>query len=696
LNAFDIEALRQNLLVNLPVKYGKSKVFLFYEFYFYLLNSSDNALIEAYSLEFIEDYINSVQHYNPYCLPPARTAGLINQLKEISSLSSVNNFERQIKKEIERIGSEFNNLESILYGNKKDEQSRNMLSFPLIEESAENNKNVYGFLETVRVTVNKSKGENKLYVFPNKGELEKNLEKQIKDSFLLAINYLKNFKIKFHDYHEIIVYFDNFSANYIGNSLGIALAIGFIEQLTILYNLPFLVNIKNNIASTGGINSDGDILSITKEYIERKVEVVFYSSIEIFIVSKEDEQYANEKLIQLRSLYPQRNLKIIGVSDLDDIINRRNLINILKQNPLVRSIKASVKNWQVTLLIAILYIIIAITLFRSFDNNPAILENHGKILLVKNKSGKILWTKRVGYDPLLFKTEYNLESLQRIIDIDNNGTNEVILTNESAEELKSLDYYGRAASFNSEGKIIWSFGYKDSIPGSGKSLNPLYSTVIIDTFSIKNEKFILLCASNRSSNTSVIIKINRQNGKRIGGVLKHNGLIYNTLIFDFNNDGIKEAGLAAVNKQFEKAALGIIDLSDLTGRCPASNNSTDNNIPYAHLISYILLPKNIYDKQKVDGNEQIKLKDIINNPAEHCIYLSVVEDDNPSSVITFKVNYDWQTIDIIVKNDINNLIDSSTTAGKLTSHNFGKGKLNELFKNDIMFWNGKDFVGGNK
>lgn len=696
MNAFDIEAQRQNLLVNLPIKYGRSKVYLFYDFYASLLNSSEKSLIEAYLLEFIEEYINSVQHFSPYCIPPARTVALINQLKEISNLPLTKNFEKQIAGEIGRINRELTDLESILYGNEKNEQSINMLSFPLIEENTLNKNSVNGFLETVRVTVNKSKGSSKLYVFPNKGELEKNLEKQIKDSFLLALKYLKKFNKKFHDYHEIIVYFDNFSANYIGNSLGIALTIGFIEQLTILYNLPFLVNIKNNISSTGGINSDGKILSVAKENIEKKVEIVFYSAIEIFIVPKEDEQDALEKLYQLKELYPQRNLKIMGVTDLDDITDRRNLIDISKQNPIVRTFKVSIRNWQVTLLIIILYLIIAVTLFRSFDNNPAVLENHEKILLVKNKDGKILWTKHIGYNPLLFSAQSNLDILQKIVDIDNDGTNEVIITNESAEELRSPDDYGRISCFSSEGKLIWSYKYQDSVSISGKSSNHVYFSSLIDTFSLGNQKYLLSCAHNITWRISVITKINLQNGIRSGGVLSHDGLINNALIYDFNNDGIKEAAFASVNNYYKKVILGIIDLSELSGKCPTNDNNFYNNFQFARLNTYLLFPKNIYENHNGSDNGQVKLKDIINSPAERSIYLSVVENNSPISHLTFKIYYDWQTIEIIDGINYNRQYDSSATKEKKAFLNYDKTKINKLLKNDVMYWTGKDFARNNR
>ena len=694
MNAFDVEVIRQTLMVELPITHGKSKVFLFYNFYNSLLNSCDKALVEAYSLEFIEEYINLLRHHSPFCLPPEKTAGLIKQLREISELNSIVNFKSQLIKEIERIEYLLHQLENVLFGKKSDEQNLHILSFPLIEENTTTINGIFGFLETVRITVGKSKAGNKLYVFPNAGVTEKYLEKQIKDSFVLSLKYLKNYKKKFHEYHEITVYFDNYSANYIGNSLGIALTVGFIEQLTILYNLPFLVNIKNNISSTGGIDENGAILPVKKEFIEKKVEVVFYSSIEIFIVPKEDEQTALEKLHELKDMYPQRNLRIIGVTDLDDILDRRNLINISKQNPVVRSVKASVRNWQVSLLIAVLYVIIVISLFRNFDESPSVLENQGKIVYVKNKNGSILWTKKTNSNANPNSANDFLKSTQMIIDINNDGTNEVILSSESRDELSDPNQYGRIACFNGEGNLIWSYNFRDSIHASEGSIYPVYSASLVDTFCLNDEKLMLFFANDTSDSQSVIFSLNLKNGKRKGGILKHYGLINDALVYDFNEDGIKEVAFSTINHNNENAALGVISLNDLSGSCPSQNNINNKNIVYAHLTSYILLP-NLNFNGKTDDLKPV-INEMVNNPIEHCIYLNYTDLHDTYSNLTFKIYYDWQRIDVNTDNRFIHKSDSSSTNGNKIPGFSDKNSLTQILNKDIMYWNGKNFVKKNR
>ncbi|MBM3284089.1 hypothetical protein FJY90_07685 [Candidatus Gottesmanbacteria bacterium] len=128
----------------------------------------------------------------------------------------------------------------------------------------------------------------------------------------------------------VIVQIDKRVGFYVDNSLGIPLTIGIIEKLLELYNFAELVTIKSNIALTGGVDKDGNILPCSSEIIRRKVEIVFFSNCKTFIVPKEDELEAKTKADELKKEFPNRNLDIIGIETLSDLLNRRNLIDIRK------------------------------------------------------------------------------------------------------------------------------------------------------------------------------------------------------------------------------------------------------------------------------------------------------------------------------------------------------------------------------
>ncbi len=692
MNAFDIELIRQYLLLNLPRAHGRTKVFLFFNYYKALLEPGDSKTMDAFCLEFIEEYLNSLSNYTAYCIAPNKTEELIEQLERILSTASLNNFSSLLKKEIDRLENQLNELNWILSG-APQQLKTTRLAFPLIEQSSIGVFETYGFLETVRVTVAKGKNENKLYVFPKTGVLEKNIEKQIYDSFSLAIKYLKTHQKKFYKFHELTVYFDNYSATYIGNSLGVALTIGFIEQLSALYNLPFLVKIKNNIASTGAIGKDGKIHSVNKNFIEKKVEVVFYSTTELFVVSKHDEENANNKLSQLKKIYPHRNLKIIGVSDLDDLLDRRTLINISKQNPFIRTAKISIKNWQITILIIVLYIITAMALIRNFDENPAILESKGKTLYVKNKSGRVLWTKEINYDGKLISSDNYLRMMHKLVDIDRDGTNEVIITNESIKELKHTNEYGRIMCINNLGEIIWKYNFFDSVSYKGEILPPFYLTNIVDTVSLGEKSYLLAISSSRSSFNSSAFMIDLKTGKRDSKVFWHNGFIRDALVYDFDNDGKKEIAFAAINNSFGKIAFGVLNLEKLSGQCPNDNSYGFDNIPLAKLNAYILLPKTDYNTNLNLINPSLEMGCMENQPDERYLQIRSIEDENNNSAISFMMFYDWRRINILVEDKFVAQRDTLINHKILNPPYTGTKEFVKNLNNKILFWNGKDFTG---
>lgn len=690
MNAFDIELIRQYLLHNLPKTHGRTKVFLLYNFYKALLDSKDKKTIKAYCLEFIEEYINSLNIYSAFCIAPAKTEELIEQLETILLIDSIVAFRHILDKEIDKLKKQLNELNWILSGAPLQSKTTR-LAFPLIEQNPVGIFETYGFLETVRVSISKGKNENKLYVFPKTGNLETNIEKQIYDSFSLAIDYLKSYRKKFDTYHEISVYFDNYSANYIGNSLGVALTIGFIEELSSIYNLPFLLKIKNDVASTGSIDKSGIIHEVNKSYIEKKVEVVFYSQASIFVVAKHDEENANNKLDELKKIYPSRNLKIIGVNNLDDLLDRRTIINISRQNPLIRSVRISVKNWQITILAILLYIITAMALLRNFDENPGLLEASGNTLFVKNKSGRVLWTKEINHDQELILSANYLRMFHKLVDVNNDGMNEVIITNESSNQAKNINEEGLVSCFNNKGGLKWQYLFSDTVSYKGKVLQPPYTINLVDTISINNEKCLIAISRSKTSSSSSIFIINAQNGKRKDKTLWHSGFIHDAVVQDFNNDGKKEIAFAATNNSFGKIAIGIIDLENLSGQCPNNGSFDFDNLPVARLKSYILLPKTDYNEHLKFLSPSIDYGCITNYPDIRALQIRTIEGENKKFGINFMIFYDWQRIDVLIEDQFIAKRDTLINRRILTPPFTGTKEFVKLLQDEILAWDGNEF-----
>jgi hypothetical protein len=340
-----IEDIRNELLKDLPHLYGKTKLFRISSFYFSLISSNDRNIIEAYSLDFIEDFISELHSFLPFSISPSKTEELLLLLNSLKDVSALDQFEHFFDSKIDEIQSSLKSLYDILNGNSF-QSGDNTIRFPVIEISNAQN-DAYGSLESVKIKIQKTKKRDRFVFVPSDKKIEEKLLTQANISFEIALKYFLKHKKRFSAHHEILIYFDNLSAIYEGNSLGVALTIGFIEQLSILYNLSYITNIKNNIVTTGGINSNRSLLPIGREIIKKKLETVFYSDVETFVLPKDDEVDGKIFLDELKAKFPKRALNIVPVSDFKELLNRRDLVEIKKQARIIRAARFSQKNWAI-------------------------------------------------------------------------------------------------------------------------------------------------------------------------------------------------------------------------------------------------------------------------------------------------------------------------------------------------------------
>jgi hypothetical protein len=220
-------------------------------------------------------------------------------------------------------------------------------------------------------------------------------------------------------------------------------------QLLKFYNPTYFIKIKEQTTFTGGITEDGRVLSCGDEIIRQKVKAVFFSEITTFIIPKCEETHARDQLLELQKDYPERKLKLIHAEDIHDILNRRDVVDIRKQKLVVRTGKFVRKNWVSAVVTVLLAILFGYLFVVDWDDNPAILENNGTTLYVKNKNGKILWTRKRTDGKNIIS-----ESVQKIVDINSDGINEILLTGEPAQSLHYGEFLGRIICLNFMGEKI--------------------------------------------------------------------------------------------------------------------------------------------------------------------------------------------------------------------------------------------------
>ncbi|MFA5804592.1 MAG: hypothetical protein WC879_08100 [Melioribacteraceae bacterium] len=696
MNFVEIEKRRYELASFLPQINGLPKALVLFSFYEKLLLTKDVNLIDAFSPEFIEEYLSELDSYSPFYSEPEKTQGIIDQLQFLKTTRMLVGYSQRINVIIRSLSNKLSNLYSILNGANDFTTFKGELLFPLIGKLITSADSIsYSSIEKLKIRIIPSK-EKDSFIFIPSDLKDEELEEQSKICFKLAFNYLSAYKTKFHKFHEVLIYFDNLHAKYNGKSLGIVLTIGIIERLSYVYNLPYITYVKSNIASTGEIDKNGSLISIGENNIVRKVESVFYSNIDTIVIPKADEIPATSKLKELNEKFPERVLNIIPVVNLTDLLTRRNLVDIKKQSAVIRTAKNIKKNWVAVSLSFIILLIIGFIWIREFDDNPAQLFNDGNKLFVKNKSGKILWSRFRWRVPVLWQiNDSYFRTDEKIVDIDLDGINEMLLCHEPQETLNSQNEYGRIVCLNKEGKEIWKYIFTDTVSSQREFLTPPYEIFLIDTISSKGQRQLVAIARNKTSFSSALFRLDLKTGKRLDGTSWNSGHIVEGIIEDVDQDNLKEIIFIAYNNGFEKISTVIIRLDDLinTKVVPTTQDYLINKFPISELKAMVLFPNTDFSKYLELRMALIHQGNLDFRIADKTLTQRIFQNENERDAsIYFTFNSSLKEFDMFMDSKFRVLRDTLVAHGKLQPPYSDTPEYKELLTSQIQVWDGEKFI----
>ncbi|MFA7418578.1 MAG: hypothetical protein WCZ90_02745 [Melioribacteraceae bacterium] len=684
MNPFIVEQKRIELLNSLPHSFGRTKLWLLFDFYKTLIESNNQILFDAYAEEFLDDFITELNHFSTFYQTPKISESLIELTNKLASNCKLLDKKNELTRLTNDLTFSLKTLKSILDGNNVAVSSR--ISFPLIEKSKNQQfENSLGILESVKIKISKAKADDSFLIIPSQQKTDELLDKQIKMSFYFALKHLADNYGRVKSHHEVIIYFENRSACYEGNSLGIALTVGFIEELTKFYNLPYLVHIKENITSTGGIENSGNVIPISGNHIQNKVEIIFYSPVEYFILSKADEPKAREKLLALKENYPNRNLNLIPVENIGELLDRRSLIEIKKQPIVYRAAKSVKQNWIASTLFLLLLIILIFVFIKDWDDNPAALTQNGSLFSVLNKSGKILWTRELKNAPINLD---HSKMLYRLIDINDDGENEILLCAEVMKSLNGKNEIGKIECLDKNGEEMWCYSFKDSVRTAIEKFGNYYHLGIIDTLKEEGGANLYLLANLDTYYPSAVFKLELKTGKRLDGTLWNSGTMYAGMIKRFTNQ-TNMLYITCANNAFERAVIFSIPTDKLFGTSPTTANYLFTGKKIAPFANYILLHKSDfteYSQERIARPSDGGLRDL----ADNVLQFTIREGKNGGFSI-YEFNYGLTACEIKIESDFRVKRDSLVKKGLLSYPLTDTPEYCNLLKQQIRFWDGKQF-----
>ncbi|MFZ1280561.1 MAG: hypothetical protein WAR59_06985 [Ignavibacteriaceae bacterium] len=693
LNLFELEKLRTELIdKSFNSSSNLNKLFLFVNYFEIILSLNKPNLIEAFLKEFIEDFISSIKKFDVWGADPLFTESLIGILEKLSDLTCFETEKPALLNENTRIKNLCDKLLDTLDGRENKDGVEQRAFFPLIDK--ETTENIYGVIDSITVRISKCTENNKFIIVPSEKDLEKKIAEQVNISWQLALALSKKYLKKTFQIHEVIISFDKRIGFYEGNSLGIALTLSFLEQLLKFYNPVYVINIKEHSAFTGGVDDDGKILTTGEEIIKQKVKAVFFSEIKNFVIPKFDETYAYFALTQLQKDYPRRKLKLIPVEDLNDVVNRRDLIDIKKQKLVVRSGKFVKKNWISAVATVLLAILFAYLFVVDFDDNPAAVSADGQYIFVKNKNGKLLWKRYFKLNVVSLNTENYFSKFCKLMDTNSDGTSEVLIANEQVGNPNELNTVCLLKCFDKNQKLLWQFSFNEKANSLRENLDTAYSIYMIDTLVIKNRKSLYVYANNGTSFGSAIFAIDLSTRKINTGVLWCSGHTYDGIIRDINGDNKKDILCMGLDNGFDDVMLfGFEPFTNNFSR-PSTNEYQIKDYPIANFINLIRIPKTDYDFAVQNRFQSIIMGTLKYLSSSNEYSFSLDSDEGNSFVgILYKLNHNLKDFNVSVDNQYRVKRDALLNKGILDLPYSNTKEFEQIIRNSILYWDGTDWAG---
>jgi len=325
-----------------------------------------------------------------------------------------------------------------------------------------------------------------------------------------------------------------------------------------------------------------------------------------------------------------------------------------------------------------------------WDDNPTLLTTDGGVLYVKNKNGKILWTKKAAG---LFKNASTnkriLDINSRIFDVDSDGKNEVLFSGGLVFGNKIISQ--KSFCFDYKGNTRWIKSFADEVESERDKHDANYNSVIIDTSTITERKSLFLICTNANSFSSAIYRIDLETGARLPGTMWCSGFVVDAIIKDIDNDGKEDILAVGVDNGFEEIVIFSYEIDTLTRVRFSTKEYLIRNFPTAELKNYIRLPKTDYDnylQMRIPAVERGTLDDKFSE--KKYMFATTTNDEETMCHLWIKLDYNLKDFDVIVDNRYRVIRDSLVAKGKLNPPYTDTKEWIESYKSKILYWkNGK-------
>ena len=408
---------------------------------------------------------------------------------------------------------------------------------------------------------------------------------------------------------------------------------------------------------------------------------------------KEDEPAAEEKLRELKKEYPNRNLKLIAVTDIEDLLNRRNVVDIKKLSLLKRTGKTVVKNKIITALAITVLSMLSFFYFYEYDDNPYGFEATPNGFNIVNQGGKVLWTIKSPMDNYVTKEPKSFELNIRVLDINADNKNEVIYCFDPSVGFVDKNMSYGIAFFDYKGKVFNKIAFTKTVNSKRETLAPPYTWSLRDTLTYNGRKSLLMSVGNFNSYAGAAFIIDLKTQKIISDTLWNCGHFIELKAVDIDSDGRKEIFGTAYNNGKNRVSFFCLELSKFNGQVPSSDEYRFFNIKHSEVNNLFLFPKTDYIGFTGQAMAVLMGNSLSVDNDKKIFHFGTLET---TSINGGGVNYNWDFLandfTIAISGCFGTIRDSLVAQGKLKKPFTDTWKYRQFLHDQILKWNGKEFV----
>ncbi len=449
--------------------------------------------------------------------------------------------------------------------------------------------------------------------------------------------------------------------------------------------------ISSDVAFTGGIDSDGNIIPVNLETLEHKIDRAFFSPVKYLVIPEANRLMAEKILEQIRRNYSRRKLKLIPVETLREVINDPRVVRSDKvcMLPYITRIVykySRAAKIQIPILLVLIYLLACLIFPKAwifFDWNPKTIDILPDKITAKNIKGQFLWQlDESQLDILRIDTSGSRSVLN---DLNNDGNNESML-------LLSPDYRISANSYcelllvGNKGDILWDtlFCENKSI-GSYQQTNQYRFRVIgpwnkfVNVRTGTGIKTLFITSTPHSAGSFCKLFIIDPMSKNIQEYY-HLGIITDWHIFDLYSDNIDDIIFTGISMMYKCPVLLAFDNCDLSGVMPPFK---DDHGLCGNQSFYILFPKTEIAKQQSSELQQAEFYSVDSS----IIYIRTLESAEKTGLL-YSFNNEMKCVSIFPTS-------AHTTALNKYWNDHRNCDSTLLFKipnpNELLYFNGDSF-----